>query len=1464
NDLSLLAGRDISNDGAVLQSGRDTELMAGRDVNIDAVSTVSRDKQGSSYLNQKVTQHAAQVEAGRDLTIGAGRDISAVASQINAKRDIALAAVEDITLASAANQSDYLSRSKKTTLQTGSVRQQATEMSAGGDISMAAGKDLGIVASRIKAAGDIDLDAGQDVTITSALDESSYYFFKKKKGSFGRSSSKQSESYHSTNVASVLEAGNDLSINTSKAADGSLNLEGGRNVSIIGSELKAANDLLLGATEDIAVLSGVEAHGSFSKKTKSGFLGLSKSGASQLKTRATQVSSELEAGNDVVLAAGRDVRLRASDIAAGNDAELRSGLVDENGDINLVSANDSAYSLSNEYKKKTGLNVSGTWGNNISFNTAKKSGDEARSTTSVGSQVDATRDALLDAARDINIVGSGVSAGRNLALDAGRDVNILAASDSRSNSHWEQTKTNGLIIDADRNGFSAFFGKEVLDNRTSQSHQTAAPSTVSAGVDVNVVAGRDINQRGSDVQAGYDINYQAGRDIRIDAAAERSEWVEFESRMRDGLTGTINHNLGNTLDTLQGTGKGEDGVSQGSSVLKSVDGVSQFLSGPTLDGHDGKATQSTTTTQVSEGTRGSGLNAGNDINLSAGNAVLVRGSDVAAGRDINIEAKDVLLDVAKGRETSEVEQYQNKTGVKGGTTGGFKVGVGVSNAQSDDSASSQHSTPTQLQAGRDVNIDASNNVAVIGSVVQAKRDIDIKAGNDLLIQSTQNAFENESRRRSWGGEAGLIAGQDGLGVYGSVNVGLGRLDREGVQQQQAYLYAGNQLGFESGRDTRIEGATLRGEDVLGKVGRDLTIASVVDTGKVDGREFDANLTVAVSLGVTASGSVGYGETTGKTNWVNEQTSVSARDRVDIRTGAHTQIDGGLLVSDSGNLKLDTATLGFRDIAGKDEESGYYLNVGGSYGWVQEGGAQTDQAPKWAGDPDQKSWTVNGYQYTKDREQVVRATVGAGEIVVRNDASTGADSTAGLNRDPGRAYEITRDDESRTDLYVSNTSVDAVRHPFKTVETWQNQLEAYKDVPAKLAGGYVDFLVDIGRAISAQRVSMEDVAPETRNAFGDEKALLITKNLVRRGLDPALLNDPQSKFALTAQEMQGLNNFAEGLTAFNQQLQSSGMVSENGVLLLDSTQVEGQVKFTAQMLDALGDQMPMIQAMSPEKLQSAMLVVQAVMGPTKLVATLAAHTLARAAYGDEWDAKKEQAAILLVAKLSDLSYEEAERFHKEDKEAYANANRPIGQVDGYARVVAAEFLIDSLLSTVGNVAGKVTGKVVNVVGSKTSGSDKGTPSTPNPPDTKFEPPKPPVKPGQPAVHNNGFRSEFYAADGTPVQWRNPLTGKVEAIPEGAKVHLDHIYPKKEIEALPGFSSLTSEQQRKLLNDPMNFQPLTASTNCSKGCRVNGTDNPWDTYKGQPLDANYKKWLQEEQSAMMNYLRRQILSMNRGEG
>lgn len=92
---------------------------------------------------------------------------------------------------------------------------------------------------------------------------------------------------------------------------------------------------------------------------------------------------------------------------------------------------------------------------------------------------------------------------------------------------------------------------------------------------------------------------------------------------------------------------------------------------------------------------------------------------------------------------------------------------------------------------------------------------------------------------------------------------------------------------------------------------------------------------------------------------------------------------------------------------------------------------------------------------------MRATVGEGEIVVRGDVGTGSDSTVGLNRDLSKAYEITRDDEERTDLYVTKSSVEAVANPVQTFESWVKAAKNYGDSSEEALSGLAKVFIATG-------------------------------------------------------------------------------------------------------------------------------------------------------------------------------------------------------------------------------------------------------------------------------------------------------------------------------------------------------------------------------------------------------------------
>ncbi|MBX8561206.1 DUF637 domain-containing protein, partial [Pseudomonas cichorii] len=212
NDLTIKAGRDVQSIGSTLQAGRDLSLIGGRDVNIGVVQTERTRLFSTNSTQSSITQLGSSVSVGRDLMALSGRDINVVASDIDAKRDIAMAATENMTISSAADETHSLSRSKKLTVQTDHVKQVSADLNAGGSIALNAGQDLAVISSRITSGENANLSAGENLSLLAAQDSDYYLYDKKKKGSFGSKKTKRDEVTDIRNVGSEITSGGDLTL----------------------------------------------------------------------------------------------------------------------------------------------------------------------------------------------------------------------------------------------------------------------------------------------------------------------------------------------------------------------------------------------------------------------------------------------------------------------------------------------------------------------------------------------------------------------------------------------------------------------------------------------------------------------------------------------------------------------------------------------------------------------------------------------------------------------------------------------------------------------------------------------------------------------------------------------------------------------------------------------------------------------------------------------------------------------------------------------------------------------------------------------------------------------------------------------------------------------------------------------------------------------------------------------------
>ncbi|MCU1758988.1 colicin E5-related ribonuclease [Pseudomonas sp. 14P_8.1_Bac3] len=210
NDLSVSAGKDLNVIGGVLHSGRDIDLNAGRDLNVISTQVSNSIVHDARHNSSDITQLSASLSAGRDLSTRAGRDLNVIASEIDAKRDIVMAAGENLTISSAADEAHTLSKSKKLTRQEDHINQVMSGVMAGGDVALSAGGDLAIVSSRVSAGDEAYLVAGNNLDVLAAQDTDYSLYDKKKKGSFGAKKTRRDEVTDVKNIGSEIRSGGDL------------------------------------------------------------------------------------------------------------------------------------------------------------------------------------------------------------------------------------------------------------------------------------------------------------------------------------------------------------------------------------------------------------------------------------------------------------------------------------------------------------------------------------------------------------------------------------------------------------------------------------------------------------------------------------------------------------------------------------------------------------------------------------------------------------------------------------------------------------------------------------------------------------------------------------------------------------------------------------------------------------------------------------------------------------------------------------------------------------------------------------------------------------------------------------------------------------------------------------------------------------------------------------------------------
>lgn len=521
NDLKLSAGRDLNNLGSTIKAEGNVSLVSGRDLNIGTVaeldSSDARYKKSRATQSQ-VTQHGSEVLVGGNLDMTAGQGLYVTGSKIKAAGDIDAAAADDVVIASAANESNYdyqyKRSSKRGRTEENQVRQQASVIESGKDLSIVAGNDVTLVGSQLNAGNEAYLYAGNQLELLAAED-SSYSFSEHRKKSSTSKKSSLDELTRISNVGSSVTGKGDVAL----VAKDNLRVMGSSVESTSANvSLLAGNDIEVGSASD---LTQTRQERSSSKKSWGGFKS-SKMDRKVAETRTESVGS-LISGEDISIQSGRDTQVTGSGVVGTQDVSLIAGR-----DLKVDAATNT-FSREESYKSKsrdlTGvltankLGLDDITGNQHLSISSGKGNSKADETTLSGSTVGSSEGSVtLNAGRDIKVVASDLVSTKDLKL-AAADVSIAAGMETAAQSSKDTSRSlavgrvvGGQIVDAAKSiYYDAKAARDTDDDRlravkTAQAVLSAASLAQSgSSAAANISDGKPANSSGSLIKIGTEV-----------------------------------------------------------------------------------------------------------------------------------------------------------------------------------------------------------------------------------------------------------------------------------------------------------------------------------------------------------------------------------------------------------------------------------------------------------------------------------------------------------------------------------------------------------------------------------------------------------------------------------------------------------------------------------------------------------------------------------------------------------------------------------------------------------------------------------------------------------------------------------------------------------------------------------------------------------------------------------------------
>ncbi|MGQ6073495.1 hemagglutinin repeat-containing protein, partial [Serratia sp. IR-2025] len=917
--LNLSARNDLTITAAQSRHTADLEIISGSMGNRTRGGTEAAGSRMAHVSGEWQQAQGSELNAGGNLNLSAGRDVTFTGSQASAAGSTRVQAGGDINIGaeSTTNTTHLDANSRTSSVSNDRQEERLTLSTLGGDqgVTLVAGNRLLAEGAQIDSKeGRIGVSA-QDVTIKDARTRTQDQDSENKRE--GRTSShREEQTEREISTGSTFSARDGVTV---IGREGDVTVTGSTLSSDQGAiALQAKKDVVLNHTTDSEHrVSSEESRG---RKTKGE--------RAEEVLRENVVGSTLS-GRDGVTVVAQDGSITAT--ASALHSEQGAVALQAKQDVTLNTATERESTFSEERSQKKGFLKKSS-----SHSIANDATTREKGSLLSGDSIS------VNAGNDLTVSGSAIAADRDVNLQAGNNVDIGAATETDTHYRLEEKKKSGLLGSG---GIGFTIGKQSSKHEIDEKGRTQSQSVSTVGSSqgsANITAGNQLHIGGADLVAGKDLAL-TGDSVTIDPGYDQRTRKETFEQKQSGLSVALSGAVGGALNTA---------VSSAQQARKEGDGR---------------------------------LNA--------------------------LQNTKAALSGVQAAQAAELDKLNTEAGKGATNTVGISASYGSQSSKSETRTDSRQSQGSTLTAGQNLSITAtgknhnaqSGDITITGSQLKAGKDLSLDAARDNTLQSVQNSESTVGKNSSKGGNVGVGIGAGsggyGISVSAGVNAGKGHENGNGLTHTETTLDAGSNLKVTSGRDTTLTGAQASGEKVTVDVGRDLRLESEQDSDRYDAKQQNASAGGSFTFGsMTGSANVSASKDKLHSNFdsVKEQTGLFAgKGGYDVKVKEHTQLDGAVIASqaDKEKNRLDTGTLGWTDIHNQADYSA--THSGGSFS--TGGPVGKDLLTNMAGG------MLSGANHSGHAEGTTKAGVSEGTLIVR-DKDKQQQDVAQLNRDTEHAND----------------------------------------------------------------------------------------------------------------------------------------------------------------------------------------------------------------------------------------------------------------------------------------------------------------------------------------------------------------------------------------------------------------------------------------------------------------------------